>query len=94
MLNFDEGRMSSTMGLPRIMQWLQVLERSDRGPVKLGHGKLTLRYTVTQDLDHVRLTMKLWEDVSVENVQVEQQCQKSVDVLVANRCFSRCCPHS
>jgi hypothetical protein len=67
--------MSSSMGLSQIMRWLQVLERSGQGSVKLGYGSLTSKYMLTKDPGQVRRTMKLWEDVHIESIQ--RQCQQA-----------------
>ena len=61
MVNFDEGRMASTMGLPRIMEWLQALRRDDNGKLKLGHGKPLLGYTLCGNTRRLRLIMRAWE---------------------------------
>ena len=77
MAALDEERMSSSMGLSQIMRWLQVLERSDQGSVKLGYGNLTSKYMLAKDPGQVRRTMKLWEDVHIERIQAECQCQQA-----------------
>ena len=71
MAALDEGWTSSSMGLSRITRWLQVLGRSGQGSIKLGHGSLTPKSTLTKDPGKVKRTMKLWEDVRIESIQVE-----------------------
>ena len=75
MVNFDEGRMASKMGLPRVMVWLRVLYKSKVGRVKLGHGKPQLRYKLIKDVGTLRRIIELWKDVPVEHIQVGRQCQ-------------------
>ena len=71
MLNFNEGHSSGTMCLPRIMEWLRVLERDDNGPVKLGHGKQFLKYQLIKNPRRLRKTMQTFKNVSVDATQVE-----------------------
>ena len=70
LLNFDEGHMSGTVGLPR-MEWLRVLKRDDNGPAKLGHGKQFLKYKLTKNPRRLRKGMQMLKNVSVGTIQVE-----------------------
>ena len=70
MLIFDEGCMSGTMGLQRIMECLRVLKRDDKGPIKLGHGKPLLKYKMIKDPRYLRKTMMVWKNVYVSMIQV------------------------
>ena len=71
MLNFHEGHIVGTMGLPRVMEWLRVLKMDDKGSVKLGYGKQFLKYKLIKNLRRFRKTMQMLKNVSVNTIQVE-----------------------
>ena len=70
MLNFDEGHIAGTMGLPRVMEWLRVLKKDDKGSVKLGHGKQFLKYKLIKSPRRLRNMMQMFKNVSVNTIQV------------------------
>jgi hypothetical protein len=80
--------MSGTMGLQRIMEWLRVLKKDDKGSIKLGHGKPPLKYKMIKDTKYLRKTIKVWKNVYVSTFQVQLRCQKSANsVIFMPTCF-------
>ena len=70
MLNLDEGHIAGTMGLPRVMEWLRVLKKDDKGSAKLGYGKQFLKYKLIKSPRRLRNMMQMFKNVSVNTIQV------------------------
>lgn len=75
MVILDEGRMSTVMGFPRIMERLGVLEKSSSGSKKggampLGHGKPILQYKLVKDTGHLQKFMDCSSQFTITHLEV------------------------
>ena len=90
LINFDQDHMATSMGLPRIMVWLRLLQQDTTGSAKLGHGEFILPYKLQRKLKRVEHIMKAWEAVSIKTPEVftNEALREVISQLVEKVCKS------